>query len=168
MLQLLTNLASFTERWACDQVRCDKQNQPCMQTGSWIIELQPCGCHPSKQIWTIREEIWGAVFMAICVSPPDIYLSFVSMFFNGLMKKISYILSFTCTISVHGLTPPCFLLSVIQISKENIMENQPGFVQCSCPCLWIRPQDNVNQWRSPWTHRVLMTHASKASNLFTY
>lgn len=69
--------------------------------------------------------------MAICVSPPDIYFSFVSMFFNGLMKKISYILSFTRTISMHGFTPPCFLLSAIQIS--NIQGKYNGESASICP-----------------------------------
>lgn len=112
---------------------------------------QLCVCHASTQRWTIREgNPRSSVYDHTCVTPSTC-LSFASMLISGLMKKTFCILSLTCTASVYGLAPACFLLSVIQVSFSNswgyIMEIQPGFGPCSCLCLWIGPRDDGKWWR---------------------
>lgn len=133
---------------------------------------QLCVCHASTQRWTIREgNPRSSVYNHTCVTPSTC-LSFASMLISGLMKKTFCILSLTCTASVYGLAPACFLLSVIQVSFSNSWGKYNGDSARIWPMFLPMSLDWTSRWckvmETHWTHRVLLTYASKASNLFAY
>lgn len=102
---------------------------------NWILNyLKATMWLPPKQTETNskRASQRSSIYIHTSFSPST-YLSFVSMFINGLMKKIVYMHSLTCTASVYGLTPPLLSADYHSTAEENKMEKQSGFGLCSYP-----------------------------------